>query len=281
MPPQANQPTGSPEPNNPTEPAAADPAPTPEQAAPEVAQPTPVPVVPEAPAPNPGLGPVPPASAGPISQADFLAIAKKKNRAKRILKIAAPIILIIGIAAGLYFSGLIPLGSFKTVSYDNGLGSTYKMSFYARHEVKEAPSLGLAGESTESFKALVAKSGKDGRDPIQVFIQDESKASAGGDTGLENCGSAKPVATVRNASANTDVNICDIGGGSEMSDYMYMALYDDEDRKVIVIITSTAINEEAMESPEKAKAALKNAKLDVYKSDIEKIVSSIKIESAE
>lgn len=242
------------------------PAPTP--------APAPAPAAP--PAPNPGLPPVPPVSNGPVTQADFLALAKKKRRPKRILAIVLPILLVIAVVATLHFTGVFPLTRFKTVTYNNGDNSTYKLTFYAKHKVEEASSSekDIAGAA----QTLVSKTGKDGQAPIKVFIQDADAGEASSAfTGLSNCGTASPVVKVHNKAADTNVNICDIGGESDMKDYLYMGLYKDEDRVVVVVIMSAGLNEEALSSPEKAKEMLKNAKLDVYKDDIATIVSSIEI----
>ena len=224
-----------------------------------------------------------PQPAGPVTQADFMALAKKDRNPKKWFAALGAVIVVVGVVAALHFTGIFPLTKFKTVSYDNGKGSTYSVKFYSKYKVEKAGD--LEKQFGDAANVLAAKQGKDGKAPMQMLISDASTKELGGSGYLEiltNCNKKDPVVKVYNEASKKDVLVCDfgniLGGTSDLDNVIYSAFFNQGDRSVIVLFLSTAINEDALTSSAKAKEALEKAKLDVYKDDIGKIVGSVKIE---
>lgn len=295
------------------------PAPPPPPPSPQESNPAPMIITPNAPAPqieideppatqgpvtpagpvatppaSPGGGSVPQSQpqpqsrpTGPMTQADFMALTKKDRNPKKLFAVLGAVFVLIGTVAILHFTGIFPLTPFRTISYDNGKESVYKLQFYSKHKVDKPDDF---EKQFGDINVLTSKKGKGGKAPIRVLIQDEDSKTLGGSGFLEmlsNCNKQEPAVKTYNKASKKEVAVCDFtsilggfGGGSndQIKDMIYSSYFEQDGRTLVVVIMSTAINEEAMTSPSKAKDALEKSKLSVYKEDIAKIVGSIKIE---
>lgn len=214
----------------------------------------------------------------PLTQADFLALAKKNRKPKRIIVSVLVLLAILGIGFLIYSFGL--LGGMKTVKYDNGKGKTYSLKFYARNKVEPLKS-NASPAGSSGGKAIIAKKGKDDKAPLSVYIttlnssfSNSSEATKKAYEHNSNCYEKTPVARVYNAWAEKEVSICDFVDDSEY-ELIYYSTFKNKDDVLFVLITQDA-NFENAKTPEKAKALLKTIGLDVYQEDIKQIVASIK-----
>lgn len=227
-------------------------------------------------------GAVPPSPA-PVTQADFMALAKKERKWswKPFIK-AGALLSVVAVLAALYFAGLLPFSQFKTVTYDNGVGSTYKLKFYARHTT-EPSGQGLPGGdalgSNGKFPkyALVSKVTKDKRAPLKVIIQDKDIVGAeGAYDNNANCGGKEPITTSYNKFAGTDVKVCDFFSGTDSENIMYLATFKKDSRLFIVMFMQSF--DANFSNREEAAELLKKVNLTAYKDDIKKIAGSISLD---
>lgn len=252
----------------PAVPAQPGPAPVPVQPAPAAAGQTPIqPAVPQAPAPI-----------TPLTQADFLAMAKKHRRPKRMIFAVLAVCLLIGAGFLLYSSGL--LGGMKTVKYNNGRGQTFSLKFYSQYKIEPLKS-NTGAEGVSGGKALIAKKGKDGKAPLSIYIfsTDAEKIANSPESkkAFENnsrCLGKTPVSKTYNAWVGSEVYICNYTTDSDYN-YIHYTTFMNKDKLVFALIMQD-LDYEGMTTAKQAKTLLKSIGLEVYDQDIDQIVGSIK-----
>ncbi len=254
------------------------PAPAPTAPIAPAAPVTPAPVQPNQ---NPAQPPQTPGQITPLTQADFLAMAKKNKRPKRIILSIVIIAVLLGVGYFVYASGL--LGGMKTVKYDNGKGKTFSLKFYSQNEIKPLKT-SSPDDGSDSGKAITAKKGKDGKAPLSVYISSVKLGSSDISATSQNtidqnskCLGKSPVVKAQNAWANKEVYVCDLDDGSGLH-YIYFSTFKNSDTLIYAMFTQDIDYNSIGDSPEKAKALLKTVGLEVYNDDIQQIVASIKPE---
>lgn len=224
-------------------------------------------------APQPSATPATPTvqAQGPMTQADFLKLAKKQRAPKKFLAIFGGLVLLVGIYFTLNTLGLLPWASFKTVEYVNGKGDTYSLKFYAKNTIEPVA-------NNDKWKALVSKQGKGGKAPIRLEMYDiPAKSDSTGFTNSQVCGGKTPIMTVHNKSANTDVKVCDLSEtSSDLPSYIYFATFKNGNKATVMLIMNDLDFETGLKDPKSAKELVKKTGLDTYNDDIKTILASIK-----
>jgi hypothetical protein len=214
----------------------------------------------------------------PLTQADFLAMAKKNRKPKRLILAVLTIAILAGAAYFIYASGL--LGGMKTVKYNNGNGKSYSLKFYAQNKT-DSLKTSAAGGGSEGGKALISKKGKDGKAPLAVYIEsigsgfsDSSDITSKAYDNNSKCLGKTPVGKTYNEWAGSEVYICDALNDDEIELIYYSTFKKGND--LLYVLVMQDIDYENMDTSEKAKDILKTVGLEVYDEDIKQIVGSIK-----
>ncbi len=229
----------------------------------------------------PGPVPIPiiASSTSGFSQADALALERKAQFKKRIFISIGVVVILVGLLIGVLASGL--LSSWKTITYDNGKGSKYTLSFYSRYEVKNLLDTDKTTadftSSTSPSKKLVSKVSKDKKYPLTLYITSVS-FDRGGEVAyrrFQTCPHTAPKAfSVHNDYANSDVNLCAIN--QDGKDIIYIGVFKDKTDVYLVMALQDIDYSKALTDPKSAQKLLDKLDLKVYQSDLEKIIGSIK-----
>lgn len=195
-----------------------------------------------------------------------------------------------GITVGLYVAGIISFDKFKTVTYDNGVGSKYEMTFYSKsNQYKQA---WLGGEKELNSTELVSRYTKDDKLPITLSIKASPPEDKAGNTSMvdESCSDEKnpKVMTAYNPHIQKDINVCALRLGvdnpSEENDVMYAAVFTYNSKRHNVMISQDIFKQVDNYSPnisddklgkEIDKLETKTG-LKAYQDDLRTILSSIR-----
>lgn len=211
-----------------------------------------------------------------FSYADALARENKKTHKKKLLVGSAIFVGVIALAIiGVSVYSL--LFGFKTITYDNGVGSKFKLSFDSRYSTNKVFS--PSGQSTganPNLLGLYSHKSQNGKAPLTMFISSSELTTANQTRYANNNGCARlPVAfTVHNDYLKKDLNICAIKQNN--IDIMYIAVFTDTSKFYAITIGQAIDFQKASSSKQAAQSALDSAGLDVYQGNIQKIIASIR-----
>jgi hypothetical protein len=235
-------------------------------------QPTP-PVPPPPPISQNSQPTITPAQQYPVS-ASQLGLTQPKdnffdfNLKKLIVPAAITVVLLGSLLTALVLTNVVGLTEFKTINYDNAKGQHYKLKFYSRY----------SSDTTQSgTKQLIAKSSTSGKFPLNFLI---SSGDIKGYDRLRDCVGFSKAFDVQNDKLNQKISVCNAidgtVGGRSTKGTVYIAGFT-HDNKVHIITISQDYGSADLTSQSDAQETLKKFGLEVYQSDIEKIVSSINV----
>jgi hypothetical protein len=235
--------------------------------------PVPVPQTPPVPAAQPARQAAPqyqsPSPPVGFSQADALA-QEEKLQHKRRLRIGSGIFagLIVLVVAGFIAYSL--LSGFKTVTYDNGRGASFRLKFYSRYTVKATPG------ASNGFQELASKVSHQGLYPLVISITKGTTQKPS--SALLNCSGngTTPALQVTNKPTSSTVNLCSEGQDQSAKPIIYLGVLHSGDHYYAILINQDLNFPQLISNPQKAQAGLKKVDLSVYNDDITTIVSSIK-----
>lgn len=189
------------------------------------------------------------------------------NVKKLIIGIIGALIIIAGIITALVLTNVIALTEFKTVRYTTPDGTNFALSFYSRHGINELNSGG---------KQLVSKVSKGGKLPVTLLLSSPTGTSSY--NRLKDCSGARKVMEVQNDNLNQTITLCDYGESERIpADGIYLGGFMHNEKAYIVTIGQDLGGME-LTSPQTARESLEKVGLTPYKANIDKIVSSIKVE---
>lgn len=189
------------------------------------------------------------------------------NPKKLILKGVVGLVVLGVIFAALVFTNIIALSEFKSTGYTNSKGTNFKLDFYTKHGSKQLNS---------GNKQLVSKVSKDGKFPIALSISTTDELS--GYNRAKDCASFTKVFDVQNNNLNQKISVCDFGKqGNLPAGGVYIAGFMHNDKAHIITIGQD-YGDIDLSSQSGAQQSLTRFGMDPYKADIERIISSIKVE---
>lgn len=189
------------------------------------------------------------------------------NPKKLAIKGAIGLVVLIVVFAVLVFTNIIALSEFKNVAYTNSKGTNYKLDFYSKHGSKQLKT----GNSQ-----LVSKVSKDGKFPIVLSISTTDEMS--GYNRAKDCSGFTKVFDVQNTNLNQKISVCDFGKqGNLPAGGVYIAGFMHKNQAHIVTIGQD-YGDIDLSSQSGAQQSLTRFGMEPYKSDIERIISSIKVE---
>ena len=201
-----------------------------------------------------------------FSQSDALAQENKQKKKKRLF-IGGGVLLALVVLGVVGFFAYTILFNFRTITYDNGRGDKFQLTFYSSYSVKAAPG------STTGLQELASKVSKNNLYPITITISKGSpqKPSAS----VLGCNGYSIGLQVTNNPSGNKVNLCSFSQG-QTSDLLYDGVLQSGSMYYNVLITQDVNFQQILSNPQNAKTALSKIGLSAYNSDITKIVSSIK-----
>lgn len=189
------------------------------------------------------------------------------NPKQLIIKGVIGLVILGGIFTALVMTNVVALSEFKNIGYINSKGTNFKLDFYSKHGSKQLGS---------GNKQLVSKVSKDGKFPIALSISTTDEMS--GYNRVKNCASFTKVFDVQNNNLNQKISVCDFGKqGSLPAGGVYIAGFMHNDKAHIITIGQDYGSID-LSSQSGAQQSLSKFGMEPYKADIERIVSSIKVE---
>ena len=190
---------------------------------------------------------------------------------KKVLFIALALLVVAGgTFAALVLTNVITLNKFATVDYTNATGLHYKLDFYTKHEIQQ-PSSGNP--------LLVSKVSSGGKQPIALSI---NVVSIGNATRLEGCDNFKKVFEVYNKHLNQTISACDLLGNEarpqDRAGSVYIAGFTQGGKGHQITITHDYVGVTFKGGAEGERTLLRISGFEPYKADIQRILSSIRIE---
>lgn len=266
----------------------------PQQVQLQVAHPT-APTTPN-PQPNPTLNPTsvyPEPTSGQIQvgmSASQLGLHEPKsklfdfNPKQLIIKGLVGLVIVGGIFTALVMTNIITLSEFKTLSYTSSGGTHYKLDFYTKHSSKQLKS---------GNTMLVSKVSKYGKYPVALSIH-TGDSSALNINGIKTCSGPWPKAMdVQNNNINQTIAVCYMPLSQKDAPVgVYVAGFEYNNQAHIVTIAQDLgdfdvssqsgakdfLTKFDLSSQSGAIDFLTKFGIEPYKADIERIVSSIKVE---
>jgi len=208
-------------------------------------------------------------SSSEFSQADAIA-QENKGKHKRRLLIGGGVLvgLIILVMVGFIAHSL--LFGFKTITYDDGKGYKFQLTFYARYTVKAAP----GGSGTQELASQVSVGGLY---PLVLTIfkgtqnQPSSSISSCSGTGLSSA------LQITNKPTNNTVNLCSENQGLNANQpSFYIGVLQSGSTYYTITVDQDVNFQQLSSSQQNAQAGLQKVGLTAYNNDITTIVSSIK-----
>lgn len=248
-----------------------------QQIQPQVAQPT----NPIAQSPQPNPAPIPadvysepaPAQAQIGLSASQLGLNQPKNKLfdispKQLMIRGLVALIIIGsIFTALLMTNIISFSEFKNVGYTDSKGTNYKLEYYSKHGSKQLKS---------GNKQLVSKVSKDGKFPIALSISTGDDMR--GYNRAKDCSSFTKVFDVQNDNLDQKISICDFGKQGQLpSGGVYIAGFL-HNNKAHIIAIGQDYGDIDLSSQSGAQKSLTRFGMEPYRADIERIISSIKVE---
>lgn len=248
-----------------------------QQAQPQTVQPTML--VPQDPLTNPVSNPASTYQHAPPGQmqASMSASQMGYNQPKKklfnlepkqlIIKGVFALVILGGVIAILVMTNIVALSEFKNVGYENSQGTRYKLDFYTKHGSNQLKS---------GNKQLISKVSKDDKFPITLSISTTNEMT--GYNRVKDCIGFTKVFDVQNNNHDQKVSICDFGKqGNVPAKGVYIAGLI-HNNKAHIITISQNYDDIDLSSQSSAQQSLTKFGMEPYNSDIERIVSSIKIE---
>lgn len=188
------------------------------------------------------------------------------NPKQLIIKGIVALVVLGAVFTALIMTNIIALSEFKSVGYTNTKGTSFNLDFYSKHGSKRLNS---------GNKQLVSKVSKDGKFPIALSISTDETSSY---NRAKDCASFTKVFDVQNNNLNQKISVCDFGKqGNLPAGGVYIAGFMHNDKAHIVTIGQDYgdINPSSQSGAEES---LTRFGMEPYKADIERIISSIKVE---
>lgn len=189
------------------------------------------------------------------------------NPKKLLVKGLIVLVVLGGIFTALVLTNVIAFSEFKSTAYINSKDTAIKIDFYTKHVSKQ-----LQSGNTQ----LVSKVTKDGKFPIALSISTTEELSSY--NRVKDCASFIKVFEVQNNNLNQKISVCDIGKQGQIpAGSVYTAGFM-QDNKARIITISQDYGSIDLSSQSGAQVSLARFGMEPYKADIERIVSSIKVE---
>lgn len=190
------------------------------------------------------------------------------NPKQLIIKGIIALVVIGGIFAVLVMTNIVALSEFKNTGYTNSKGTNFKLEFYTKHGSKQLQS---------GNKQLVSKVSRDGKFPIALSISTTDEMA--GYNRAKDCASFTKLFDVQNNNLNQKISVCDFGESASQGagGYVYIAGFM-HDNKAHIVTIGQDYGDINLSSQSGAQESLSRFGMEPYKEDIEKIVSSIKVE---
>lgn len=239
-----------------------------------------------APTPTPAFGlPAPQAGATPvITQSDMMAAATPKRRLKKPLIIGGGVFAAAVVAvAVLTFTGILSLpfigGNLKSVTYDNGLGNTYKLKFFADHDIKSANDTSSSDIfSEDGQKALISKAGGSYKHGVALSIYSEEINDSDKEdiNKLKDCNLSGYSKAFEASNKHVGkIAMCSIElFGDDYKDLLYIGVFEHNGKAHGVIIASD-VDSSTSSNDDEAKKLAQDASLADHQNDLKKILASI------
>jgi len=184
-----------------------------------------------------------------------------------IIKGVLGLVILGGIFFALVMTNIVALSEFKNMGYTNSKGTSYKLDFYTKHGSKQLNS----GE-----KQLISKVSKYGKFPIALSISTTDETS--GYNRVKDCAGFTKVFDVQNNNLNQKISVCDFGKhGNLPAGGVYIAGFMHNDKANIITIGQDYGSID-LSSQSGAQESLTKFGMAPYRTDIERIVASIKVE---
>lgn len=239
-------------------------------------------VVSDSSATTPGRPNYQPATPTPIgfSQTDVLELERKHRRKKRLIMVSILLSVVAVtpfVVYGLFSTSL----KLKTVTYDNGEGSQFKLKFYSLRSTANVYSSvsqeKQAAGVNPNLKALYSRVELYGKAPIEFFIvsSDKTESKLAAYANNKGCGKLPIAFTVHNDYVNESLNVCVLR--QDNYDLLYIMSFKDQSKYFVATVTQNINHQDAVTSKDKAQAALDRTGLQPYQSDISQILSSISV----
>lgn len=189
------------------------------------------------------------------------------NPKQLIIKGIIALVVLGAVFTALVMTNIIALSEFKSVGYTNSKGTNFKLDFYSKHGSKQLNS---------GNKQLVSKVSKDDKFPIALSISTTDEMT--GYNRAKDCASFTKVFDVQNNNLNEKISVCDFGKqGNLPAGGVYIAGFMHNDKAHIVTIGQD-YGDINLSSQSGAQESLTRFGMEPYKADIERIISSIKVE---
>jgi hypothetical protein len=197
----------------------------------------------------------------------------QNSTSRKDIVITALVVLVVigGILLAQFLTSHRNKSHFESVSYKNARGASYRLDFYNKHATKKLQT---------GNAQLVSKESKDGKYPLAISINSSGQTSVYDQ--YKNCGKYKKVFTIHNNHLNQDIHICDMLDGRQVqgqsaADKLYLGVFK-LNNQVHVISVAQDYTGVDKTSEITTKLSLEKVGLGPYKSDIQRIISTIQVE---
>ena len=191
---------------------------------------------------------------------------------KSLIRLGIVLVLLAGVFAVLVFTNTVTFGKsqLKTITYNNGEGSSFNLKFYNEYTLKNRPN-----SSNPNSMELVSKVSVKGKIPLVLWIKTNigksalySKNDCSGENRVNPAG-------LRIDYINSKVAVC-VTKGPTNKDIQVFLTFHDSKNGYFVYIAQDANFAYATTSPMIAKDFMARTGLEDYRNDIETILASIK-----
>lgn len=203
----------------------------------------------------------------------------KKISKKFIIKVLVVLITLAIILAVLVLTSVIPLGKFKTITYDNGMGDSYSLKFYSQYSIKDSTQIlpsSSAADVDSNFKVLASKISVNGKSPLTMWAQSSKSDTSTASFSNNDCtrNNLPKVFDIRIDYLNADVAVCAIK--QQDLEVMYLVAFNDSNTSTLVMFSQDMDWAKLLSSPEAAREGLTKVGLEDYQDDIKTILASFK-----
>ncbi|MEI7674659.1 MAG: hypothetical protein WCI60_02895 [bacterium] len=202
----------------------------------------------------------------------FSGYVNKKN----LIRLGIVLVLLAGVFAVLVFTNTVTFGKsqLKTITYNNGDGSSFNLKFYNEYTLKNRPF-----SSNPNSMELVSKVSVKGKRPLVLWIKTHIGLSALYPKYTKNnCASKSSLPKAFNARVDyikSSVPVCVIKGPTN-KDILYLVTFHDSKNGYLVYIAQDANFAYAATSPMIARDFMARTGLEDYRNDIKTILASLK-----
>jgi hypothetical protein len=209
-------------------------------------------------------------------------VLKKKKLITKLAIIIPTSLLLIGLLLVLILTDTIPLHKFKTITYDNGQGSSFSLKFYRKYSTTTTTTssrdlINPDLSTNKNLYQLTSKITNNGKLPVVLSIW-YNPYSQSWDNQFSNCSSKAPTAfTVHDSSINTDINTCTLlVSGSNDAVYVGVAKVDEQHLLIFTVAQDIDFQKIANKDTSYAKEVVGKIGLQDYQDDLKTIIGSIK-----